>query len=234
MAMTNSHSKSILLVEDDPNLGMVLNDFLKMEGFNVTLARDGEKGLEAFTSSKYDLCLLDCMMPKMDGFTLATKIRKSNQDIPIIFLTAKSLKEDKLKGFDLGGDDYITKPFDEDELVRRVNAVLKRSNSTPELTEQIFKLGGFVYDHSNLTLSLEGKVSRITQKEGEVLFLLLQSKNNVLRREDILVKVWGENDYFMGRSLDVFITKLRKHLKSDAKIKIENVHGVGFILSDSN
>jgi DNA-binding response OmpR family regulator len=234
MAMTNSHSKNILLVEDDPNLGLVLNDFLKMEGFNVTLARDGEKGLEAFTSSEYDLCLLDCMMPKMDGFTLATKIRKSNQDIPIIFLTAKSLKEDKLKGFDLGGDDYITKPFDEDELVRRVNAVLKRSNKTPELKEQMFNLGGFVYDHLNLTLTKDGEVSRITQKEGEVLYLLLKSKNNVLRREDILVKVWGENDYFMGRSLDVFITKLRKHLKLDPKIKIENVHGVGFILSDSN
>lgn len=232
--MTNSNSKNILLVEDDPNLGLVLNEFLKMEGFSVSLARDGEKGFESFSKSKFDICLLDCMMPKMDGFTLAKKIRKINQDIPIIFLTAKSLKEDKLKGFDLGGDDYITKPFDEDELVRRINAVLRRVNTIPEIKEQIFNVGKFVYDHVNLTLTLNDQIYRITQKEGDVLYLLLQNKNNVLRREDILVNVWGENDYFMGRSLDVFITKLRKHLKLDSQIKIENVHGVGFILSENN
>jgi DNA-binding response OmpR family regulator len=232
--MTNSLSKNILLVEDDPNLGLVLQEFLKMEGFSITLARDGEKGYESFVKSKFDLCLFDCMMPKMDGFTLAKKIRKFNQEVPIIFLTAKSLKEDKLKGFDLGGDDYITKPFDEDELVRRINAVLKRVNNLEEEKELLFTIGDFAYDHANLTLTLNDKVSRITQKEGDVLYLLLQNKNNVLRREEILVKVWGENDYFMGRSLDVFITKLRKHLKQDPKIKIENVHGVGFILSENN
>lgn len=232
--MSNSNSKNILLVEDDPNLGMVLNDFLKMEGFSVSLARDGEMGFESFSASKFDICLLDCMMPKMDGFTLAKKIRKVNQEVPIIFLTAKSLKEDKLKGFDLGGDDYITKPFDEDELVRRINAVLKRVNTISETKDQVFTIGQFIYDHSNLTLTINGEISRITQKEGDVLYLLLQNKNNVLRREDILVNVWGENDYFMGRSLDVFITKLRKHLKLDTQIKIENVHGVGFILSENN
>lgn len=230
--MTNS--KNILLVEDDLNLGIVLNDFLKMEGFSVSLARDGEMGFESFSKSNFDICLLDCMMPKMDGFTLAKKIRRIDQDVPIIFLTAKSLKEDKLKGFDLGGDDYITKPFDEDELVRRINAVLKRVNATPKIKEQVFTIGQFVYDHSNLTLTLKGEIFRITQKEGDVLYLLLQNKNNVIRREDILVNVWGENDYFMGRSLDVFITKLRKHLKLDTQIKIENVHGVGFILSENN
>lgn len=232
--MTNSLSKNILLVEDDPNLGLVLQEFLKMEGFSITLERDGEKGYESFVNSKFDLCLFDCMMPKMDGFSLAKKIRKFNQEIPIIFLTAKSLKEDKLKGFDLGGDDYITKPFDEDELVRRINAVLKRVNNLEEEKETFFTIGDFAYDHANLTLNLNGKISRITQKEGDVLYLLLQNKNNVLRREEILVKVWGENDYFMGRSLDVFITKLRKHLRQDPKIKIENVHGVGFILSENN
>lgn len=232
--MTNSDSKNILLVEDDPNLGIILNDFLKMEGFSVSLARDGEMGFESFSNSKFDICLLDCMMPKMDGFTLAKKIRKIDQNIPIIFLTAKSLKEDKLKGFDLGGDDYITKPFDEDELVRRINAVLKRVNTPAEAKEQVFNIGQFSYDHSNLTLTFNGEISRITQKEGDVLHLLLQNKNNVLRREDILLNVWGENDYFMGRSLDVFITKLRKHLKLDTHIKIENVHGVGFILSENN
>lgn len=232
--MTNSNSKNILLVEDDPNLGIILNDFLKMEGFSVSLARDGEMGFESFSKSNFDICLLDCMMPKMDGFTLAKKIRKIDQNVPIIFLTAKSLKEDKLKGFDLGGDDYITKPFDEDELVRRINAVLKRVNTTPKTKEQVFTIGQFIYDHSNLTLTLNSEIYRITQKEGDVLYLLLQNKNNVLRREDILVNVWGENDYFMGRSLDVFITKLRKHLKLDTQIKIENVHGVGFILSENN
>ena len=232
--MSKTNSKNILLVEDDPNLGQVLNDFLEMEGFSITLARDGEEGLKLFAKSDFNLCLLDVMLPKLDGFSLGRKIRKINKDVPIIFLTAKSLKEDKLEGFDLGGDDYITKPFDEDELVRRINAVLKRSGQANESTEKIFKIGFFEYNHTNLTLSQKDKTTRITQKEGEVLFMLLQNKNNVLRREDILVKVWGENDYFMGRSLDVFITKLRKHLKPDSSIKIENVHGVGFILSDTN
>ena len=224
-------AKNILLVEDDPNLGRVLSDFLEMEDFSVTLARDGVEGYDAYMRAEYQICLLDCMMPKMDGFTLAKKIRKRDEDIPIIFLTAKSLKDDKLKGFDLGADDYITKPFDEDELVRRINAVLKRSVSEEPIIMQ-FQFGIFNYDHSNLTLSFDDQSVRITQKEGEVLFMLLKSMNNVVRREDILVKVWGENDYFMGRSLDVFITKLRKHLKPDANIKIENVHGVGFILTD--
>jgi DNA-binding response OmpR family regulator len=232
--MSTLTTKNILLVEDDPNLGQVLNDFLELEGFSVILARDGEAGFEEFSKSKFNICLLDVMLPKMDGFSLGKKIRKKDKDIPIIFLTAKSLKEDKLKGFDLGGDDYITKPFDEDELVRRINAILKRTASVSDVNELQYKLGNFKYNHVNLTLNIEGQESRITQKEGEVLYMLLQSKNNVVRREDILVKVWGENDYFMGRSLDVFITKLRKHLKPDPKVKIENVHGVGFILSDDN
>lgn len=232
--MSTSSEKNILLVEDDVNLGKILKDFLEMEGFLITLARDGEEGFEEFSKSGFNLCLLDVMLPKMDGFSLGQRIRKINQNIPIIFLTAKSLKEDKLKGFDLGADDYITKPFDEEELVRRIKAVLRRSNLENSTVEMQFKLGNFEYNHINLTLTIKGKESRITQKEGEVLFLLLQSKNNVLRREDILVKVWGENDYFMGRSLDVFITKLRKHLKPDPQVKIENVHGVGFILSDDN
>lgn len=232
--MSTLTTKNILLVEDDPNLGEVLNAFLEMEGFTVSLARDGEEGYEKFSKSKYNICLLDVMLPKMDGFSLGKMIRKKDKDIPIIFLTAKSLKEDKLKGFDLGGDDYITKPFDEDELVRRINAILKRTTSVQDTSELSFKLGNFEYNHVNLTLRIDENESRITQKEGEVLYMLLQSKNNVVRREDILVKVWGENDYFMGRSLDVFITKLRKHLKPDPQVKIENVHGVGFILSDDN
>ncbi|RXQ95571.1 response regulator transcription factor [Ancylomarina salipaludis] len=223
---------NILLVEDDPSLGMLMKDFLGMEGFNVTLARDGVEGLSSFVSNKFDLCLLDVMMPLMDGFTLARKIRKKNEEIPIIFLTAKSLKEDKLNGFDLGGDDYITKPFDEDELVRRIHAVLKRSFKVEDDEEYKCKIGKFEFDHPNLELTYKGETTRITKKEADVLIMLCNSRNSLVKREDILVKVWGENDYFMGRSLDVFITKLRKHLKPDPNIKIENVHGVGFILSD--
>jgi len=230
--MSKGKAPKILLVEDDPSLGMLMKDFLSMEGFNVILAKDGVEGLSKYTSDCFDLCILDVMMPLMDGFTLARKIRKKNTEIPIIFLTAKSLKEDKLNGFDLGGDDYITKPFDEDELVRRINAILKRSFKVVEETESKCKIGKFDFDHSNLELSLGGELTRITKKEADVLILLCNSRNSLVKREEILLKVWGENDYFMGRSLDVFITKLRKHLKPDPAIKIENVHGVGFILTD--
>lgn len=230
--MNSRKSPKILLVEDDPSLGMLMKDFLGMEGFDIVLAKDGVEGLSSYISNSFDLCILDVMMPLMDGFTLAKKIRKKNTDIPIIFLTAKSLKEDKLNGFDLGGDDYITKPFDEDELIRRINAVLKRSFKASEEEDRKCQLGLFEFDHSNLELSLNGEVTRITKKEADVLILLCNSRNSLVKREEILVKVWGENDYFMGRSLDVFITKLRKHLKPDPAIKIENVHGVGFILSD--
>ncbi|MDE5422661.1 response regulator transcription factor [Ancylomarina sp. DW003] len=230
--MNSRKSPKILLVEDDPSLGMLMKDFLGMEGFDIVLAKDGVEGLSSYISNSFDLCILDVMMPLMDGFTLAKKIRKKNTDIPIIFLTAKSLKEDKLNGFDLGGDDYITKPFDEDELIRRINAVLKRSFKASKEEDCKCQLGLFEFDHSNLELSLNGEVTRITKKEADVLILLCNSRNSLVKREEILVKVWGENDYFMGRSLDVFITKLRKHLKPDPAIKIENVHGVGFILSD--
>ncbi|MGZ2370383.1 response regulator transcription factor [Ancylomarina sp. YFZ004] len=230
--MSTGKSPKILLVEDDPSLGMLMKDFLGMEGFDVTLAKDGVEGLSSYTSGHFNLCILDVMMPLMDGFTLAKKIRKKNEDIPIIFLTAKSLKEDKLNGFDLGGDDYITKPFDEDELVRRINAILKRSFKLIEETDCKCKIGMFDFDHSNLELSFNGELTRITKKEADVLILLCNSRNSLVKREEILLKVWGENDYFMGRSLDVFITKLRKHLRPDSAIKIENVHGVGFILTD--
>ncbi len=232
--MNTGKSPKILLVEDDPSLGMLMKDFLGMEDFDVVLAKNGVEGLSSYTADSFDLCILDVMMPLMDGFTLAKKIRKKNEEIPIIFLTAKSLKEDKLNGFDLGGDDYITKPFDEDELIRRINAVLKRSFKPEEQVECKCKIGQFDFDHSNLELSLNGELSRITKKEADVLVLLCNNRNSLVKREEILVKVWGENDYFMGRSLDVFITKLRKHLRPDPAIKIENVHGVGFILTDGN
>jgi DNA-binding response OmpR family regulator len=222
--------KKLLVVEDDINLGSVLVDYLEMEGFDVVLARNGVTGWQEFQKSEFDMCLLDCMLPLRDGFALAKQIREVNEQVPIIFLTAKSLKEDKLKGFDLGGDDYITKPFDEEELVRRIQAVLKRS-TVPKTTEKVmFEIGKYKFDFFNLTLNLEGELTRMTQKEGEVLRYFCEYRNKVVRRKEILEAIWGKDDYFHGRSLDVFITKLRKYLKGDPAVKIQNVHGVGFVL----
>jgi DNA-binding response OmpR family regulator len=222
----------ILLAEDDTNLGDVLKDYLEMEGFEVNLCRDGEESIQVFKTYSFDICLLDVMMPKKDGFTLAKEIRQQNTDIPIIFLTAKSMKEDKIAGFRLGGDDYITKPFDEEELVYRIHAVLKR---TPEhqdkYNKNIFKIGAYNFDYSKQILELDGENRRLTGREADILRLLCLQENQILKREDALKSIWGENDYFHGRSFDVFITKLRKYLKDDPNIKIENVHGVGFILN---
>lgn len=230
---------SILLVEDDLNLGFLLSDFLETEGYKVKLCRDGESGLRAFERSDYDLCLLDVMMPKRDGFTLAEMIREKNEDAPIIFLTAKSLKEDKLKGFKIGCDDYITKPFDEQLLLCRINAVMKRAigdNAIPsfDLGEfddvQSFQIGSFHFDSSRQELILGDKVRRITEKENEVLRLLCLRQNQILKRDEALMAIYGEADYFLGRSFDVFITKLRRYLKPDPSICIENIFGVGFML----
>lgn len=228
-------NKHILLVEDDPNLGDLLVDFLSMEGFEVTLARDGISGWETFQNGRYDLCLLDCMLPGKDGFSLASDIRKKDKWIPVIFLTAKSLKSDRLRGFDLGGDDYITKPFDEDELVRRINAILKRCEyGNNDNINVKYQLGEYSFDYSNLMLYRKGVATRMTQKEGDVLKILCERMNHVVRREDILVSIWGRDDYFHGRSLDVFISKIRKYLKEDTSVKIQNVHGVGFELMTKN
>jgi DNA-binding response OmpR family regulator len=205
-----------------------------MEGFEVKLCRDGEEALEAFKEKLFDLCIFDVMMPKKDGFLLAKEIRVNNKTIPILFLTAKSLVDDKIHGFKLGADDYITKPFNEEELVYRIKAILKRSSiSVPnDLEETIFTIGKYTFDYSLQLLKIEGDERRITARESEILKLLYLKKNNILRREEALIAIWGENDYFHGRSFDVFITKLRKYLKKDTQIKIENVHGVGFMLTD--
>ncbi|EAY30770.1 response regulator transcription factor [Microscilla marina] len=225
----------VLLVEDDLNLGNLLQDYLEMENFDVHLCRDGEAGFEAFEAGTYDICLLDVMMPKKDGFTLAKQIKEKNQAVPILFLTAKSLKEDKINGFTIGADDYITKPFDEEELVLRIHAVLKRTQGDPmaqKNDETKFKIGKYTFDYANHALSIDDDVRRITKRESEILRLLYLYKNRILKREEALVSIWGENDYFHGRSFDVFITKLRKYLKKDSNVKIENVHGVGFMLID--
>jgi len=222
---------SILLAEDDLNLGFVISDQLKTEGYKVTLAIDGVDALKRFNEQTYHLCIFDVMMPKKDGFTLARDIRNINNEIPILFLTAKSMTEDKVEGFNAGGDDYLTKPFSVEELLLRIKSLLKRVNirtETPE--EKILQIGNFTFDTENLTLTIQSEVKSLTKKEAQILKLLYKFKNQVMPREVILNTVWGQDDYFMGRSLDVFITKLRKYLKEDESIHISNIHGVGFKL----
>lgn len=223
----------ILLAEDDLNLGILILDFLGAEGFEVKLCKDGNIAMNAFTVNSYNLCLLDVMLPKTDGFTLAGEIRKIDEKIPIIFITAKSLKEDKLKGYGLGADDYITKPFDEEELLWKIKAVIRRTsekNTVPKTTA----IGQYLFDFSNQCLSYNAHSRRITEKESEILNYLSQHRNHVIKREEMVKTIWGENDYFSGRSLDVFITKIRKYLKDDPEISIENVFGVGFIFNVPN
>jgi DNA-binding response OmpR family regulator len=220
----------ILLVEDDSSLGFVLKDNLTLRGYDIKLQGDGESGMQAFQSDVFDLCILDVMLPKIDGFTVGKAIRESNKQIPILFLTAKSMTEDKLEGFKLGGDDYITKPFNIEELVARIEVFLNRPSKTVNQVEKVFTLGDFQFDHENLSLRHNNSEKILTVKESEVLKLLYLNRNRILKREEILTKVWGEDDYFMGRSMDFFISKLRKYLKDDSNIEIVNFHGVGFKL----
>lgn len=218
----------ILLVEDDPSLGFVLKDNLTLKGYDITLCVDGDAGWNTFQIDTFDLCLLDVMLPKQDGFTLGKKIREANKQIPILFLTAKSMVEDKLEGFKLGGDDYITKPFNLEELLARMDVFLRRTTA-PASPADIFALGQFKFDYQNLTLCHQnGEEKTLTTKESEVLRMLFLNRNRVIKREEILTQVWGADDYFMGRSMDVFISKLRKYLKDDPSIEIVNYHGVGF------
>lgn len=222
----------ILLAEDDLNLGILLVDYLETEGFDVKLCKDGELALKAFDTGNYDLCLLDVMLPKLDGFSVAEKIKNKNKKAPVIFITAKSLKEDKLKGFDIGADDYIVKPFDEVELLCRIKAVIRRvSDEEPQEKTISLSLGKYIFIPENQSLSIGNAIKRMTEKESRVLLYLYKNKNKLVKREDLLVAIWGENDYFLGRSLDVFITKLRKYLCEDTNLSIENIHGVGFIFN---
>lgn len=226
-------SAKILLVEDDPNLGFVIRDNLETKGYSVSLCTDGEQGLQKFTSEAFDLCILDVMLPKKDGFTLARDIRTTNKEIPILFVTAKVMMEDKVSAFELGGDDYITKPFSMEELCLRIEVFLRRTSGNGPLTEH-FTLGSFRFDCHNLALIHSSGNKSLTQKEAEVLKLLCLNKDKVLKREEILKNVWGDDDYFMGRSMDVFISKLRKYLKEDSSVQITNYHGVGFKLEIGN
>jgi len=219
----------ILLVEDDVNLGLLISDHLEANGYDVTVADDGAQGLVVFNSDLFHLCVLDVMLPKIDGFSVAKDIRKLNSDIPILFLTAKSMTEDKIKGFEAGGDDYLTKPFSVEELQLRVKALLKRVklDAAEELPKKV-DIGNYVYNFEDQSLSLSSEIKVLTKKEAKILNLLYKYKNQVITREIILKGVWGQDDYFVGRSLDVFITKLRKYFKDDSRIVISNLHGVGF------
>jgi two-component system OmpR family response regulator len=222
----------ILLCEDDPSLGKLLSDYLNAKGFITTWAQDGAIGVKTFYRETFDFVILDVMMPRKDGFEVATEIRKESRQIPILFLTARSTKEDTLEGFKVGGDDFMTKPFSMEELLVRINAILRRTSSLPQDGEEItsFKIGLFDFDYNLQKLSYNGNEQKLTTKENELLFLLSRHKNGLLERSHALSSIWGDANYFNGRSMDVYIAKLRKHLKEDDRIEILNVHGKGFKL----
>lgn len=221
---------TILLCEDDENLGMLLREFLMAKGFSVDLFPDGEKGYKAFLKGKYDLCVLDVMMPKKDGFTLAKEIRGVNSEIPIVFLTAKNMKEDVLEGFHLGADDYITKPFSMEELVSRISAILRRVRGKKEKEITMYRIGKFTFDTQKQTLVIGNESKKLTTKESELLSLLCAHMNEMLERNYALKNIWVDDNYFNARSMDVYITKLRKLLRDDPSIEIINIHGKGYKL----
>ena len=229
--MEDKKKYKILLCEDDSNLGLVLKNYLELDEYEVTLERDGRLGLAAFQREKFDLCLLDVMMPNMDGFTLAEEIRNSDPDIPLFFLSAKTLKEDIITGYKLGADDYITKPFDSEVLLMKIKAIIKRNEEDNKVVDnQEFELGKYHFNPKLRELVFNGQVQVLSPKENELLKMLAEHKNHLLIREKALKKIWGSDTYFNGRSMDVYIAKLRKYLKEDEKIEIVNIHGNGFRL----
>ena len=223
----------ILLCEDDENLGMLLREYLQAKGFEAILCPDGEVGFREFMKAKFDICVLDVMMPKKDGFTLAQEIRQANADVPIIFLTAKTLKEDIIEGFKIGADDYITKPFSMEELVFRIEAILRRVRGKKTKESTMYNIGRFTFDTQKQLLTLDNdpeKTTKLTTKENELLALLCAHSNEILQRDYALKTIWIDDNYFNARSMDVYITKLRKHLKPDTQIEIINIHGKGYKL----
>jgi two-component system OmpR family response regulator len=232
-------AQRILLVEDDQNFGDVLKSYLEMHDFEVNLATDGEAGYAAFQDGEYDLCIFDVMMPKKDGFTLAKEVREKDKDTPIVFLTAKTLKEDVLEGFKLGADDYISKPFNSEELLLRVQAILRRSQKVEDEEEDIkeFTIGDYHFNYPLRILKYEGaepSEDKLSPKEAHLLRLFCLRKNDVLTRSEALTKIWNEDNYFTARSMDVFVTKLRKYLSKDDRLEIMNIHGNGFRLIDKS
>jgi DNA-binding response OmpR family regulator len=224
------NKQRILLCEDEESLGMLLREYLQAKGYDAELYLDGEAGYRAFMKGHFDMCLFDVMMPKMDGFTLAKEIRLVNQDIPIIFLTAKNLKNDVLDGFKVGADDYLTKPFSMDELVFRMEAILRRVKGKSKKTQTVYQLGKYTFDTQRQLLTMGDVNTKLTTKESELLALLCAHGNQVLERELALKTIWIDDNYFNARSMDVYITKLRKHLKDDESIEIINIHGKGYKL----
>lgn len=222
---------NILLVEDNETLGYILKEYLELKSFSVKLARDGVEGLKFFKKQAFDLCILDVMMPEKDGFSLAREIKVLDTDVPLIFLTAKALKVDVLKGFDLGADDYIVKPVEEEELVARVKAVLRRTREV-EPSESMYEIGDYIFDFQNQKLKIKESERQLTEREAKVLLLLCNHKGKLLSRQKVLKSVWNNSDYFTRRSMDVFISRLRKYLSEDPAIQITNVYGSGFILTD--
>ncbi len=221
----------VLLAEDDKNLGTILQSYLIAKGYPTDLCVNGEEALTKFNENTYNICILDVMMPVKDGFTLAKDIRKTDKVIPILFLTAKTLQEDKLKGFEVGADDYISKPFSMEELLVRMKAILRRvSDSQPVNKTNIYNIGDSTFDYNRQILTTEGTDQKLTSKEAELLKLLCEKINEVLDRSEALNKIWLDDSYFNARSMDVYITKLRKYLKADSKIELINVHGIGFKL----
>jgi two-component system OmpR family response regulator len=229
-------SKKILLVEDDPNFGTVLKDYLALNDYNVTHAKDGIEGLIMFKNSDYDLCILDVMMPRKDGFSLAQDIRGTNKEVPIIFLTAKTLKEDVLRGYSVGADDYLNKPFDSEVLLHKIKAILQRkeSDQSKESEEFEFNIGSLFFNSKlrHLSLGKEAEPVKLSPKESKLLRMLAIHKNDLMPRELALTKIWRDDNYFTSRSMDVYIAKLRKYIKVDANVEILNIHGEGFRLVD--
>lgn len=219
---------NILLCEDDENLGMLLREYLNAKGYAADLCPDGEEGYKAFHQNQYDLCVFDVMMPKKDGFTLAQEIRQENTEIPIIFLTAKTLKEDILEGFKIGADDYLTKPFSMEELTFRIEAILRRVHGKKNKEVSIYKIGRFTFDAQKQLLCIDDRQTKLTTKESELLALLCANANEILQREFALKTIWLDDNFFNARSMDVYITKLRKHLKEDPSVEIINIHGKGY------
>ncbi len=219
----------VLIAEDDRDFGNILTQYVTISGFDVTLGRDGKEAWDLFGKVKPDICVLDVMMPEMDGFTLAEKIKDAQPEMPVIFLTAKSLKEDIVRGLKIGADDYITKPFDPEVLILRINNILKRAYSS---SNDEYRVSDTVLKYNALELESGGSKEKLTLKEAQLLKFLIVNKNKVLAREDILTEIWGEDDYFLGRSMDVFISRLRKYISDDGKIDIRTVRGTGFILEE--
>jgi len=223
-----NHPAHILYVEDDDTIAFLTKDNLQLKGYQVIHVRDGVEALERFRSKTFHLCIIDIMLPRMDGYSLAREIRKSDREVPILFLSAKSLTEDKIKGLSIGADDYITKPFSIDELVLRMEVFLKRSQVFRKMGYSIYSVGSLKFNSENHRIEIRGEKIGLTQRENELLQFLFENRNRLVRREEILNTIWGDDDYFLGRSLDVFISRLRKILSNEPSIQIQNIHGVGY------